>query len=127
MNASNAARDVIERPRDRLTVQILANGRPRFEEKSETTQKDEMIFEIRSVFVVVVVVVIKKEGSHRGNHPLSTPFSSTRRRARADRAREETPRRRLRFVKAFEHKKSKRKTTLVRTYQTKQTSDDDRA
>ena len=65
MNASNAARDVIERPRDRLTVQILANGRPRFEEKSETTQKDEMIFEIRSVFVVVVVV-IKKEGSHRG-------------------------------------------------------------
>ena len=68
MNASNAARDVIERPRDRLTVQILANGRPRFEEKSETTQKDEMIFEIRSVkfVVVVVVVVIKKEGSHRG-------------------------------------------------------------
>ena len=68
MNASNAARDVVERPRDRLTVQILANGRPRFEEKSETTQKDEMIFEIRSVFVVVVVVVvvIKKEGSHRG-------------------------------------------------------------
>lgn len=44
MNASNAARDVIERPRDRLTVQILANGRPRFEEKSETTQKDERWF-----------------------------------------------------------------------------------
>ena len=44
MNASNAARDVIERPRDRLTVQILANGRPRFEEKSETTQKDERGF-----------------------------------------------------------------------------------
>ena len=44
MNTSNAARDVIERPRDRLTVQILANGRPRFEEKSETTQKDERGF-----------------------------------------------------------------------------------